>query len=214
MGDPEQQAVADAFAGLRKERGGQRVRLDRVIEHLVGSYLRERCLLLVDRKALQQKGFGADQLLEILEPGKGEGAMPWEDADLVIVFCRAGAVLTTATEAERGATAPLDGEPEVGPPLGADGSGRYVSALDWLGGPISLPGLLEPGSEWEGWTVWIERRGQDDSDTLWVVRKSSSSQGIAPSPSPGLRIERRRSAPNPFCCKALRSTRRRQRSRR
>jgi hypothetical protein len=167
---PGRQALTDAVAAFKARRAGQKLALDDAVEDLAFAYLKDAHPLLVDQRGLAQAGANRATVLAVPgvpAPGQGEDRPdPWEAAGLVLVPVRAGALLTSLAQAQRWQSE--TGEADEWPATiedalaaaardGRDSSGRFLSALEWLGdGAVRPSRSLLPGRTraLEGWTAW------------------------------------------------------------
>jgi hypothetical protein len=135
---------------------------------------------IIDRNALAEAGVDAGTPVV-----RAPSSTPfWEPLGLVAVPFRGGLVLTTPRQESiwraEGTAEDLPFPLAVGTALreasarGADASGRFVAADEWLSAPVSVPSgsdvIFRPTAP--GWTVW---EAHTDEPELRVVRATSVS---------------------------------------
>lgn len=170
--DEQRLALADAVLNIPSRSEGKPRQLRDILEPTARALFRQRHILLVDTRALQEAELNPGSVVDRdVRVEEGPDHLPWEQVGIVTMWTPAGPLLTSRRQYERwcqpgeGADA-APAAPAfsrmaglLAPALreaiesGRDASGRFQTALYWL--HHSAPVLDE--KEWgnlPGWTVW------------------------------------------------------------
>jgi hypothetical protein len=184
------QALADAAAGLRNSHPGAELPLGRLVEEVAFDYLRDLHPLVLDAAALARAGLGPETAVKV-NPGEArpEEALPWESLGLIALPTRSGVLLTSRVAAQPWPVALPESIEEAttrAAQRGRDPSGRFVSALEWLGSKgkkgaepgTEQTGLFHEEDSLEGWTAWAPA-GEGGVGLVVVRRGTVAGLGLA-----------------------------------
>jgi hypothetical protein len=177
----------DAEADLRGQTpAGKTWRLGEALSRLVFEHLKGRSALVLDAQALRDAGLTPTSTVPALTGARSRQGSPlvWEAFGLVYVPCGGAPLLTTARQVElwqaghtqlAPVSATIEAAVSQAARLGSDGSGRFWSAVDWLGAEGLGPGAAHDippldCSAGDGWTSWEPIAGADLEESLAVVQ--------------------------------------------